>query len=315
MKRHLIPNTRQYKANLHCHSTISDGALTPEELKTAYAEKGYAVLAYSDHNKLVPHPELKDDTFLPITSIEIDITEKTPDWYTARTYHLNFFSKEEKRDKFVPVDRVYDKDVINNLIWRARADGFLAQYNHPRWSLQLPEDYLPIEGLSTFEIFNTGADMIMVNGYGDAEYEAMLRRKNQIAPVACDDNHNRAKSLDAPESDSFRAFTMLCMEKLNYDLALSAIENGRLYASTGPKIHEFSVENGKILIRCSPAVTLALLTESRRAKIKHSHAPGVTQWETEIDFAHDFQYIRLIVIDERGNRALTKAYSKIEILG
>ena len=27
----------QYKANLHCHSTVSDGKLTPAELKDAYA--------------------------------------------------------------------------------------------------------------------------------------------------------------------------------------------------------------------------------------------------------------------------------------
>ena len=34
MKKFLLPESgNYYKANLHCHSTYSDGRLTPEELK------------------------------------------------------------------------------------------------------------------------------------------------------------------------------------------------------------------------------------------------------------------------------------------
>lgn len=36
MKHFLLPETGHfYKANLHCHSTVSDGSRTPEEIKTA----------------------------------------------------------------------------------------------------------------------------------------------------------------------------------------------------------------------------------------------------------------------------------------
>ena len=41
----LIPEAGKfYKANLHCHSNISDGALSPEELKKIYMEKGYSII-------------------------------------------------------------------------------------------------------------------------------------------------------------------------------------------------------------------------------------------------------------------------------
>ena len=41
MKKYLLPeNGNFYKANLHCHSTNSDGKLTVEELKKIYMEKG-----------------------------------------------------------------------------------------------------------------------------------------------------------------------------------------------------------------------------------------------------------------------------------
>ena len=46
MVKHLLPQVaRYYKANLHTHSTISDGKLTPQELKEAYKSKGYSILS------------------------------------------------------------------------------------------------------------------------------------------------------------------------------------------------------------------------------------------------------------------------------
>ena len=47
-KVNLIPETGTfYKANLHCHTIHSDGRLTPEEVKKAYMDEGYSVVALS----------------------------------------------------------------------------------------------------------------------------------------------------------------------------------------------------------------------------------------------------------------------------
>ena len=43
-------NLKQYKANLHCHTNISDGRLTPLEVKELYKSHGYSVIAYTDHD-------------------------------------------------------------------------------------------------------------------------------------------------------------------------------------------------------------------------------------------------------------------------
>ena len=40
IKVFISKDKKQFKANLHCHSTISDGRLTPEELKAAYKNAG-----------------------------------------------------------------------------------------------------------------------------------------------------------------------------------------------------------------------------------------------------------------------------------
>lgn len=39
-RRYLLPEgAAYYKANLHCHTCISDGKLTPEEIKELYMQR------------------------------------------------------------------------------------------------------------------------------------------------------------------------------------------------------------------------------------------------------------------------------------
>ena len=90
MRKYLIPeNGSFYKANLHCHSTISDGKLTPEELKAAYKAQGYSIIAYTDHDVLIPHPELADEEFLPLNGFEVEVNEEKDEPFSQiKTCHL-----------------------------------------------------------------------------------------------------------------------------------------------------------------------------------------------------------------------------------
>lgn len=46
--KYLLPNVPKYfKTNLHTHSTVSDGKLSPEELKQEYKSRGYSVLRFT----------------------------------------------------------------------------------------------------------------------------------------------------------------------------------------------------------------------------------------------------------------------------
>ena len=70
--RYLLPDTKKYyKANLHTHSTVSDGKLTPEEVKAEYKKLGYSILALTDHSVIVNHQHLNDPDFLMLTGAEI----------------------------------------------------------------------------------------------------------------------------------------------------------------------------------------------------------------------------------------------------
>ena len=76
MKKYLLPKTKGcYKANLHMHTTVSDGRMTPEETKQVYLAQGYSIVAFTDHEIIVKHNELSDDRFLALTSCEVAVTE------------------------------------------------------------------------------------------------------------------------------------------------------------------------------------------------------------------------------------------------
>ena len=74
MKKYLIPDGGKfYKANLHMLTTLSDGNMSLEETKKAFMEQGYSIVAFTDHEVMVPHTDLSDENFLAITSTEISM--------------------------------------------------------------------------------------------------------------------------------------------------------------------------------------------------------------------------------------------------
>lgn len=305
-----------YKANLHSHSTISDGVLTPEEVKERYKSQGYQIYAYSDHHVLVPHTDLKDDTFLPITSIEASIKDfRDPDNEERQTYHLNFFAKDEACTEFVDFPRLelqdkreYSVEIINNLIARANKAGFLAQYNHPYWSTQTVRDFGPLEGLWGFEVFNGGSQAHACNGWGDQQFVEMLWEGKYLCPTAGDDNHG-SLPIEDPYRDTFRCFTMIRAEKLEYHAVLSAMENGQLYASTGPQIEELYVEDGKVYIKTSPARKILLRTQYRGFLSKDANEDILTEAVFDLSqLKTPPRYLRFEIWDTQNERALTRAY-------
>ena len=177
----LDENKNFYKANLHCHSTKSDGNMTVEEIKDHYMKNGYSVIAFTDHEHLIDNSYLTDDKFLAITSCEIAIKEiqslSTMTKRDMKVCHLNLYAKESSNidtpcynsvyDHFVndeikdiivhncgEYQREYSPEKINEIIKIANEKGFLVSYNHPRWSLENAVDYLKYEGLWAVEIYN-----------------------------------------------------------------------------------------------------------------------------------------------------------------
>lgn len=313
---YLLPEDgKYYKANLHCHTICSDGRLTPEEVKKAYLEQGYSVIAYTDHRNYQWHKELTDEGFLALAALEVDIDEHNEvpgDFSRVKTYHINLYDsqpekfQEEKSGGLLPEKRYGDTDYINEYIDTMRSYGFFACYNHPYWSLQNYDDYKNLRGFWGMEIYNYGCELDGLYGYNPQSYDEMLRLGNRLFCVSTDDNHN-AEPFGHPFCDSFGGYTMIYAKELTYEAITAALLKGSFYSTMGPEIKELYAEDGKLVIRTSPVEKIYVVTEGRDC-YRAAAEPGETITEACFELTGTEGYIRVDCQDGRGLHANTNAY-------
>ena len=335
MKTYLLPNSGTfYKANMHTHTNMSDGNLSPEEVKDAYMRNGYSIVAYTDHDILIDRKHLCDDNFLALNGFEIEINEEcdkyflnrktahicmvalSPDNLIQPCYHRTkylFAGSVNHRDKlkfdqtkpdFV---REYTPNGINTIIEEGKKNGFYVTYNHPVWSGEVPEVYLEYKGMHAMEICNYSSFSVGYDEYTPQIYDLFLRKGQRLYCVGGDDNHNKHPFNDR-RSDSFGAFTMIKAKSLKYTDVTDALLKGDFYASQGPEIYELYYENEKVHIKCSPADMVQMNTGTRHAvAIYDEKGCGLTEVEFLVDDPV-VDYVRFTVTDKSGKHANTNAY-------
>ncbi len=317
-----------WRANLHCHSTISDGTYTPEELKQMYMKEGYSVIAFTDHDVLIDHSDLCSDGFLALNGYEMEVN----DTKSGKTAHMCLIAKKQdnltqvcyNKDRYVwgnalayknqikfdcdDYIRVYSAEGVSDMMKRGRDAGFFVTYNHPTWSLESYPQYSSYNGMHAIEIFNTGCERVGFNEYNCHAYDDMLSLGRRIYCIAADDNHNPPMAYESgsPNSDSFGGWVVIFSPTLKYESITKALEDGRFYASTGPEIREFYVEDCWVHVKTSPAHRINYITATRhRNKVSANYGDSVTEAVFRIDKSD--VYFRLDVIDDHGNHANTNA--------
>lgn len=341
MKRYLLPESgRFYKANLHTHTNISDGCFSPEEIKALYTEKGYSIVAFTDHEVMVPQNHLTDESFLAINGVETITSDKWHGGYCYnKTYHLNFYAKDpnavhcpvlsvkniwQEHTKAYATEEMtlhpyknhYSIAGVNDAIQKANAAGFLVCLNHPVWSSQDYTDYMGLKGLWGIEVYNTGCYR---GGMHDTVQPMvdLLRSNERVVPVAADDIHSIGSA--------FGGWTMIKAERLNYTTVMKALERGDFYASTGPEIKELYLEDNVLHITTSEAATISMVANYRLSMERRGTPEGpITHATFDLsDFiakakAHEYPrctpWVRLEVRDLSGNLAWTRAYLVDELL-
>ncbi len=327
MKKHLLPQKGNfYKANMHCHSNWSDGMHSPAELKKLYKEKGYSVLAITDHEGVFYHSELDDNEFITIPSCEYEFNEQHGDdfneWIVCHlcaykrdrsdiyqigadpefthpkfTWTRTQEMKELIKSKGELLIKEHTPEAINTAIKRLREEGFIITYNHPHWSRENYAVYSKYTGMNNLEIFNTGC---YNSGHEDSNgdvYDDLLGLGQRLFCVAADDNHG--------ENDMFGGFIMLSAESLTYENIMSAFEKGEFYSSRGPLLSEIYYEDGYFCIKSStPFVSARFHTGSRHC----GNVKGGELYEARFPLYDYDKYVRAEIFDKDGNIAYTQAY-------
>ncbi|MCB9451136.1 MAG: CehA/McbA family metallohydrolase [Anaerolineaceae bacterium] len=284
---------RFYKGNLHTHSTISDGRLTPEEVCKLYASLGYDFIALTDHFMeqfnfpVADTRAFRTETFTTLFGAELHAgqTELGQLWHIlAVGLPLDFAP--------TPPDETGPE-----IAARALAAGAYVAVAHPAWYHLTETDVLSLgPDVHAIEIFNGTS-----HDHNDAAdswpiMDVLLERGYRYTACATDDAHIRRS-----RGDVGLGWVQVKSESLDPDALLAALKAGHYYSSTGPQIFDVQVKRGaKITIHSSPAERIFVVGNGYEALSAFGN--GIR--EAEFDLSHfDSPYCRVIVRDKNGGRA------------
>ena len=342
MRKYLLPKDGKfYKANLHCHTTVTDGQRSREEIKKEYMDMGYSVVAYTDHDVFLDQQHLTDENFVALNGAEYYFNpegmEHIP-FEFRKTCHMCIIAKDKTnltmpcyhREKYIILgngpkyrdrikydeslpdfERDYTPERINAFIDECVKKGFFVTYNHPGWSQEKFSDYSQYNNMHAMEMYNGSAYNAGYPDYNTEKYDELLRMGKRLYCVGGDDNHNYGKP-GTPAYDAFLAFTMIKAKELTYESVMDALFAGNFYASQGPEIYDLYYEDGKVHITTSDCDAIFISCSTRKNRCKFRTGDTLTQAEFEI--RPEDKYIRFTVRDKYGKTASTNAYFVDELL-
>ena len=324
----------QYKANLHCHSTKSDGKLEPRRLKEAYKSHGYSVLCITDHERPYDHTALSDPDFLMLTGYEAYIRPQGHTPYGPEV-HINLFSRDPHNVKFINFEdkfckyikdpaerdaqikvgstepRQYSVEYINEFVETAKQHGYICSHNHAVWSMEKHETVEAYQGFFSMEMSNYSSVLINRMEYNGPLYDRLLMGGKRIFCHSADDNHNKRPFSD-PGCDSFGGFTMIMADELSYDSVFEALEKGNFYSSAGPEIFELTFDGNKAHIETTAARQISMISGAKRSKRVYG-TPDAPVTCADFEISDTAPYVRFDVYDFEGNHANTRGFFRDEL--
>lgn len=276
-----------FKAALHVHTTSSDGDVDVATRIQQYRERGFDVVAITDHRTTNDLSGFSDIDFLALSSIEFH-----PETYSgAPTHHFLGYG--------LPHPYTYDNSLsAQEMIDDIKSKGAKVFYAHPYWTGHTYVEMTEVSGYLGVEIHNQvcqDAD----SGSGRMHWDQMLNKGHVLTGLASDDLHK--------SSEIGKAWTMIKASKLDDKSILEALEKGCFYASTGPEITNYSMSSaGTIQVECSPAEKIVFrINGAGNGKVFSSeNGEGLQGAEWDLSTRKP-DWVRCEVTDKEGRTAWT----------
>lgn len=218
------------KAQLHCHTTDSDGRFTPRELLEKYRGAGYSFVCITDHNRVTRHTGLDGPDFVTVPATEDTVSR----WLRPLGPHMSRLF----------VDASLPSGTAQGRIDRTLAEGGIVGLCHPSWTGNLwtgawdRDAVRSLQGFHLIEIWNPHS-----NSQQDLTWwEAALAAHGPQYPVwgvAVDDCH-MARQFN-------RGWVMVKVPAISAQALRDALQRGAFYASTGLEI-DCGVRDGRVWI-------------------------------------------------------------------
>lgn len=283
------------KGNLHCHTTRSDAVSSPETVIRQYAAMGYDFLALTDH-RLYNYANFAPDTGLTILpGMELDVSLPGPGCHCV---HLVSVGPEKEQGNGFAQDQQFDTERAAEAagaqptVDRIRAAHNLPIFCHPEWSGNTAREILSLRDFCLMEIWNSGCAVENGLDAHAAYWDEVLCEGRQVYGVATDDGHQpyqnglgsvRVRAENTPSA------------------ILEALRRGAFYASCGPEIYDFYLEDDKAVILCSPVEMIRF--RHFRVPYAERRGPGITGHQTVP--VKGTNYIRAEIMDSQGRMAWT----------
>lgn len=257
-----------YKGNTHLHTTLSDGQLDPKETIAIYREADYSFVAITDHWIYGNHRKLQSDDFLIFAGVEmhVDIPREK-----GLCHHVTAMADPEQTP-YQAGDTLSEIRVLGDMkaiVEEMNRSGHLCIYAHPNWSHISFEEYSRINGCIGVEVYNNTCEIDAGCGYSEAYYDRKLWERKPCFCFASDDTHSLHHSLGS--------FICVKAAELTHQAILEAIRAGSFYASTGPEIRDFYVEDGQAHVECSPCSDIMFFSDASYGVHAVWNQPGTTK--------------------------------------
>lgn len=243
-----------YRGNLHTHSTRSDGSHAPEAVCRAYEREGYDFLVMTDHFMAAYDYPVTDtrpyrtSDFTTIIGAELH----APQTEVGETWHIKSIG--------LPFDfePLRDGETGPEIARRAHEAGAFIGIVHPSWYGLTHNDAHQIPFAHAVEIYNHGSAVEVDRGHDWPFLDVLLNEGWRLSGYAVDDAHRLTH-------DCFGGWVMVQAEANEPELLLDALKAGRYYSSQGPLIHDITVDDEHINVRCSPASIVSVQGRGSRA--------------------------------------------------
>jgi predicted metal-dependent phosphoesterase TrpH len=253
-----------FKGNLHTHSTLSDGRLSPEETCRRYREAGYDFLCLSDHlvgvygYPVADTRAFRTNAFTTILGAEVHTGAMANGeiWHLLAVGLPTDFERPRAPD-FAPAPGA---ETAAALAARCRDAGAFVAVAHPQWSGLTLADARGIEAAHAVEIYNHGCHVESDRADGTAIFDLLLSEGRRLTAIATDDAH-----FIGP--DHFGGWVMVRADANEPEALLAALKEGRFYATQGPDLRGIAREGDALRVACSPVERVMVLGPGSAATV------------------------------------------------
>ncbi len=298
---------RFYRGNLHTHSTLSDGVLSPEEVCRRYRAEGYDFLCLSDHFIGAFGYPISDTTgfrtegFTTLLGAELHAgaMQNGELWHILAVGLPQDFARPNAPG-FVPVP---DQETGPEIAARARAAGAFVAVAHPQWSGLTLEDARSISAAHAVEIYNHGCAMGCDRADGFSIADLLLSEGRQLSLIATDDAH-------FSEPDHFGGWVMVKAPENTPEALLTALKAGHFYASQGPELRDVRLEGDSLHVESSAVVSV--IVQGHGSAAVAVHGESMTHATVPLGRFARSPWLRVTVIDRAGRRGWSNPMWRME---